>query len=346
MISAVALDVNRREIKSVETPFQSAANGEHALEAAERGASMRSDQSLNAAMEGKQTRIFLQKLAPPTESEQANMPAVTSGGQDSVIAKGAEIKKFLLSANGDTENMRPVQAAPKDVMVPESVKTASPPPEFASVEQWMERPPFFINEQLISKASSPEKTREVKQNSSHQLISADSIAQNDLGSTPTAAFQPQPERAAASAGNLETWREVMNQVREGIMTNVDQNNREVHIQLDPPELGKLAIQLVVEGEHIRAHIVAESADVGALIQSHLPELKQALQSHRLDLDAVHVEVQAGGGNPNTSSHNSQQQERASRHGGNLSVARADSRDSETDLTTPPVDHRGRVNVWA
>jgi flagellar hook-length control protein FliK len=145
---------------------------------------------------------------------------------------------------------------------------------------------------------------------------------------------------------METWREVVNQVRESIVTTVDQSNREAHLQLDPPELGKLAIQLVMEGERIHAHIVAESADVGALIQAHLPELKQALHSHRLDLDTVRVEVQTGGGGPNTSSQNSQQEERASRHGSNLSMAQADTRDPETALTTPPVDHRGGVNVWA
>lgn len=159
-----------------------------------------------------------------------------------------------------------------------------------------------------------------------------------------AALSSQPERAVY-IGNVETWREVVNQVRDSLVTTVEQSSREAHLQLAPPELGKLAIQLVVEGERIHAHIVAESADVGALIQSHLPELKQALHSHCLELDTVRVDVQTGGGEPNTSSHHSQQEERANRYGRNLFLTQTDSQEPEPAHTTFPVSPSG-VSVWA
>jgi flagellar hook-length control protein FliK len=346
MASAVVLNVDEQEPESVETPLQSTTSGVFARGTAERGAPMRSYQLLDTAMEWKPAKIFLHKPEPPAEGEHMNMPAVTPGEQNSEIAKSVEIEGFSLSANVNTGAMQPTLTTPKDLRLPGNAKPASSRSESASVEQRTARNPLFIlNEQLIMEPSPHGKAREAIQNSSQPLTAGSLVAPHIFENTPTAALPSQPQ-GAASTGNVETWREVMNQVRNGIVTSVGQSNREAHIQLDPPELGKLAIQLVMEGEHICAHIVAESAEVGALIQSHLPELKQALQSHRLDLDTVRVEVQTGGGEPNTSSQNSQQEERASRHGGNPSITQADTRDSETPLTTPPVAHRGRVNVWA
>jgi flagellar hook-length control protein FliK len=348
MASAVALNVDGQEPKRVETPLQPTASGVFTAGTAERGAPMRSYQLLDAAMEleWKPTKIFLQKLEPPTEGAQINMPAVTPGEQNSEIAKSVAIENSSLSANVNTGETQPILTTPQDFRLPGNGKTTSSPREFVSVEQGTERNPLFIhNEQLITEPSPHGKTRAAIQNSSQPLTAESPIAPNMPGSTPTAALQSQPA-GATSSGNVETWREVVNQVRDGIVTNVEQSHREAYIQLDPPELGKLAIQLVMEGEHIRAHIVAESAEVGALIQSHLPELKQALQSHRLDLDTVRVAVQTGGGDPNLSSRNSHQEEHASHRGRNLSMAQADTRDSETALATPPVTHRDRVNVWA
>lgn len=346
MVAAVASGVDGQETERVETPLQPTASGVFTLRTAERGAPMRSSQLLDTAMERKPAKIFLHKLEPLSEGEQMNMPAVTPGEQKPEIAKSVEIENSSLSATVNTGETQPIPTTPKDFRLPGNGKTASPQPASASVEQRTAGSPLVVhNEQLLTEPPSHGKAREAIQNSSQPLTDGSPIAPHILGSTPTAALPSQPE-GAASAGNMETWREVVNQVRESIVTTVDQSNREAHLQLDPPELGKLAIQLVMEGERIHAHIVAESADVGALIQAHLPELKQALHSHRLDLDTVRVEVQTGGGGPNTSSQNSQQEERASRHGSNLSMAQADTRDPETALTTPPVDHRGGVNVWA
>jgi len=93
----------------------------------------------------------------------------------------------------------------------------------------------------------------------------------------------------------ETWQAVLAQVAGGVSASLRHNSQEARIQLEPPELGKLKIDLVLEGGRVHARIVTESADVGALIQNHLPELKQALQSHSLDLDTVRVDVNSGGG---------------------------------------------------
>lgn len=311
----------------------------------ERGTPLHSSLLLDIDIERKPAEIFSHKLDPLTEGEQMHLPAATPGEQKPEIAKSVGIENSSFSATVDTGETQLVPTTLKGLRLPENAKVASPHSASASVEQQTAKSPLVVhNEQLFTEPSSHGRAREATQNSSHPLVSGSLIAPHLLGSTPMAALSSQPERAVY-IGNVETWREVVNQVRDSIVTTVEQSNREAHLQLDPPELGKLAIQLVVEGERIHAHIVAESADVGALIQSHLPELKQALHSHCLELDTVRVDVQTGGGEPNTSSHHSQQEERANRYGRNLFLTQTDSQEPEPAHTTFPVSPSG-VSVWA
>jgi flagellar hook-length control protein FliK len=147
-------------------------------------------------------------------------------------------------------------------------------------------------------------------------------------------------------GNVENWQSVVNQVMDGIVANVRDNNHEANIQLNPPELGRLEIQLVVEGERVQARIVTESKDVGSLIQSHLPELKEALQSHRLDLDSIRVDVQTGGGELNSPAWNFRQEGRMSARRQNLEFTQEPEPEKEPGATMAPMRQPGRINVWA
>jgi flagellar hook-length control protein FliK len=82
-----------------------------------------------------------------------------------------------------------------------------------------------------------------------------------------------------------------------------------------------------------------------LIQTHLPELKHALQEHRLDLDTVRVDVQSDGGRRDSSAGNFQQDGRARGRGSNLGSSSA-AEEKEGPPLLSPVDARGRVSVWA
>lgn len=147
-------------------------------------------------------------------------------------------------------------------------------------------------------------------------------------------------------GNIENWQAVVNQVADSIVTKVQENSREAHLQLSPPELGRLDIQIIVEGERVQAHIVAESKDVGALIQSHLPELKQALQGHRLDLENIRVDVQTNDGNLNSSSQQFRQDARSSGQGQLTGISPINEVEDEIARPAAPLQHSGRISVWA
>jgi flagellar hook-length control protein FliK len=133
----------------------------------------------------------------------------------------------------------------------------------------------------------------------------------------------------------------------GVSASLRQNSQEARIQLEPPELGKLKIALVLEGGRVHARIIAESAEVGALIQNHLPELKQALQSHSLELDTVRVDVNSGGGEQGDFSRGFQQDlgARGGRGGPNAFSQWAEKDAEESGSSTRSGSH-GSVSVWA
>lgn len=281
----------------------------------------------------------------PSVGEQAHKFALTPGAQSPTSADNAGVRTFALSPAVNAGDQPSIQVPSRDFAPPAHTQSAPLQPDAVSVEQ---RPgkhsSLFQNEQLTAELVSRGKTREA---ATHQLLlptGTESITPNVLGNMPTA-LPLQPQGLSRSSA-LETWREVVSQVSDGILATIEQDTHEARLQLAPPELGKLDIQLVMEGEHLHAHIVAESADVGALIQSHLPELKQALQSHHLDLDAVRVDVQTSGGDAGMFSRNSPQEERASRRGKTLSVAPATERDTGMTPSTSSGEHQGRVSVWA
>jgi hypothetical protein len=96
--------------------------------------------------------------------------------------------------------------------------------------------------------------------------------------------------AAPQAANV--WSSTIERLAAEISSHIRQNRHEVIMRLEPPELGNVQIELSLDGDRLQARVTAEIADAGHLIQTHLPELRQALQAHKLDL--VNVQVDLGG----------------------------------------------------
>ena len=64
----------------------------------------------------------------------------------------------------------------------------------------------------------------------------------------------------------------MNQILQGARLMVKSGVAHMHLELHPPELGRLRLALVVEGEMVTARFTAESQTVRAIIETNLPEL--------------------------------------------------------------------------
>ena len=159
-----------------------------------------------------------------------------------------------------------------------------------------------------------------------------------------------PEAASTAADvPANSWRPVVERVAEEMAGRIKFNKQDAIIQLDPPELGKIKIDLHVDGDKIQARIFTEGHDSQSLIENHLQELRQALQANNLDL--VDVRVQGGWhGASGDAMHGfpQQQQQQPSPQqewgwaSGN--IANGDAVEALPSKTLTP--DKGRVSMWA
>ncbi|HTM08447.1 MAG TPA: flagellar hook-length control protein FliK [Verrucomicrobiae bacterium] len=101
------------------------------------------------------------------------------------------------------------------------------------------------------------------------------------------------DRPAAASSN-HSWSAVIERLATEISTHARGERQEISLQLEPPELGHVQIQLALDGERLQARITTEFAEAGGLIQSHLQDLRQALQTHSLDLVSIQVDLGSSG----------------------------------------------------
>jgi len=144
-----------------------------------------------------------------------------------------------------------------------------------------------------------------------------------------------------------TWRPAIERLAEDMVSRLRVGQRDAVIQLDPPELGKIRIDLRMEGDKLHARIVTEAHGAQSLLENHLPELRQALQANQVDLADVRVWHGSGNGAGGELSQGFQQTPQGRQQGdwhGNgaashgVIVADAPSHELSSSET-------GRVSVW-
>ena len=67
----------------------------------------------------------------------------------------------------------------------------------------------------------------------------------------------------------------------------------VHLRLNPQELGELRMEIKVEQDNIKAHIIAQNPQAQEMIDRHLPRLREALEQQGLHLQQVSVTLAGG-----------------------------------------------------
>jgi len=83
------------------------------------------------------------------------------------------------------------------------------------------------------------------------------------------------------------------------------------MQLNPAELGSLKIDILVEGDSLKANIVAQSHQVLDLLEKNMPRLKTVLEEQGFKVDAFEISINTTGGEQKDffqEQFNSQQQE--------------------------------------
>jgi Flagellar hook-length control protein FliK len=143
------------------------------------------------------------------------------------------------------------------------------------------------------------------------------------------------------------WRPLIDHVAGEINGHVRIGKSEAVIQLDPPELGKLRIDLLLDGDKLEARIQAENPDAGNLLETHLPELRQALAESRIEQVEVRFETATWSGARGDSRQSEQQQARARPEANpDRDRLREGSEASEWLRQEDAVRRSGRVSMWA
>jgi flagellar hook-length control protein FliK len=169
-----------------------------------------------------------------------------------------------------------------------------------------------------------------------------------------AAPMPRPDIAAEKFGPAgdpapASWRPTIERIAGELASQVKLNKREAVIQLDPPELGKIKIDLRIEGDKLEARIVAEVHESRVLIESHLQELRQSLRFQHVDLADVRVSQDGwsgGSGDPMQGFRQQQPDGEPQWARDSENSAAAASASPERSGSEDSAGGIGRVSVWA
>jgi hypothetical protein len=100
------------------------------------------------------------------------------------------------------------------------------------------------------------------------------------------AASPAPAESA-QAPNTVSVPEVVKRVE----TLVQNGGGEMTLALDPPDLGKIEVKVKTQGNRVEIEMRSESVQAKSALDSHLGELKSAMQSQDLHLAKLDVQVQ-------------------------------------------------------
>jgi flagellar hook-length control protein FliK len=108
-------------------------------------------------------------------------------------------------------------------------------------------------------------------------------------------------------------RQVLSQVRAGMLKNIAPGRQQLTLQLDPPDLGKLHLMLQVSNNEVRAVIRADNHEAGRLLAEHMAQLKAGLEAQGLRVNKL--EVQTNAQNNDGPQQQGQQQQAGGQEGG-------------------------------
>lgn len=260
----------------------------------------------------------------------ATVPTYTGHLQPGVSSRihfdadgGGELGRVSQSQNGNEAN-------------PTAVDAPNPLTEIhtSGSNQGEQGPNFFAGERNAAPHGADAERHEADQ----QLLP------NLVAGVPTARGNDSADGGEAAA---LPWRPVIDRLAGDIASHVRIGSQEAVIQLDPPELGKIKIDLRMEDGKLHARIAADSLESRALIESHLGELRQALSVGRVEVAEMQVTQSSwnsGGDLTQGYQQSAQGRQRNSGtadRGGSPSAKGVEERARATETRAS-----GRVSMWA
>lgn len=84
---------------------------------------------------------------------------------------------------------------------------------------------------------------------------------------------------------------IIEQIMEGASNLLKRGDSRIFINLEPPNLGTLSMEVSVKNDMVRLFMVADGAEVRNIVQANLDQLRTALQGQGLSIDRFDILVQ-------------------------------------------------------
>ncbi|HTR98265.1 MAG TPA: flagellar hook-length control protein FliK [Bacteroidota bacterium] len=169
----------------------------------------------------------------------------------------------------------------------------------------------------------PENAPAGSQSSASRSAGQTIVPSVDITGRPEPAQQAAPKQeipAAYAPLPQEVSRHIADQVVRNLSLQLDGNASEMRMTLKPPSLGEVQLHVRVEDSKMAAQIDVSQQLVKSALEAHMPQLRQALQEHGIEVQRIDVMV------PEQSAHQGgtgSGGERTGRRGGRRAAASGD-----------------------
>lgn len=119
---------------------------------------------------------------------------------------------------------------------------------------------------------------------------ADGIAGSGTGSGGTSAASSIPAKGAEAGLTSRLSDSIIKQVADKMLFQVRNGQQQLRVNLNPPELGRININIVMKQSGLQASIIAESSVVRDALEGQIHQLRAALAEQGLDLERFDVFV--------------------------------------------------------
>ena len=119
---------------------------------------------------------------------------------------------------------------------------------------------------------------------------------------------PQPPIVQLANGYQVAESQIFDQVVTRISGSFNGESGRMVLRLQPAELGSLKLELIVEGDRIRANLHAQSHQVQEVLERNLPQLRNALAEQGLKIDQFQVNIDKNHDQQNQFENPAQQQQ--------------------------------------
>ncbi len=119
--------------------------------------------------------------------------------------------------------------------------------------------------------------------SSESRVQPMSLTTSGQSSEPRMSLTPQINVQSLQPRAVMTAEQLADRMQQRVMLMVGQKLQQAFIRLDPPELGKLEIQIQKQDERVQLVVVAQTPQARELIEQNLPRLKELLAQQGMDL---------------------------------------------------------------